>query len=146
MAARCEVGGMRTKTSTEIFEERIEQLVREQVAAIRARVETAMARGFGEPAVQASKEGTPQTKRPARRPPSRRRTPQEVADLAERLCAAVHAQPGETMRHMASQVGATPGELSIAADRLRSQGRVRTVGQRQHTRYFPTAPAPARAS
>lgn len=146
MAARCDIGGMRAKTNTEIFEERIEQLVREHIAAVRARAAAAVARGFGESAEPVSKEVPSQRKPSARRPASRRRTAQEVADLAERLCAAVHTQPGETMRHLAPRVGATPSELSIAVERLRSQGRVRTVGQRQHTRYFPTAPAPAQAS
>lgn len=145
MAARCDVGGMRANTSTEIFEERIEQLVREQIAAIRARAQAAVARGLGALAVPASvpasKDLAPQAKRSSPRPASRRRTAQQVADLAERLCAAVHAQPGETMRQLAPQVGATPSALSIAVERLRSQGRLRTVGHRQFTRYFPTAPA-----
>ena len=123
----------------------MEQLVREHIAAIRARAEAAMARGFGEAAARAPKEDTPQ-KPSARRPASQRRTAQQVADLAERLCAAVHAQPGETMRQLAPQVGATPSELSIAVERLRSQGRMRTVGQRQQTRYFPLTPALAQAS
>jgi predicted amidophosphoribosyltransferase len=137
---------MRAKTSTENFEERIEQLVREHILAIRARAEAAVARGFAESAARSSRLAAPQTKLSVPRPASRRRTTEQVADLAERLCAAVHAAPGETMLRLAPQVGATPGELSIAATRLRQQGRVRTVGQRQHTRYFPTAPASARAA
>ena len=134
---------MRAKTSIEILEERIEQLVREHIAAIGARAQAAVARGLGALAVPTSKDLAPQAKLSSRRAASRRRTAQEVADLAERLCTAVHAQPGETMRHLAPQVGATPSELSIAVERLRSQGRLRTVGHRQFTRYFPTAPAPA---
>jgi hypothetical protein len=134
---------MRAKTSTENFEERIEQLIREQIAAIRARAEAAVVRGFAESAVRSSIPAAPQTKISARRSASRRRTTEQVADLAERLCAAVHAVPGETMLRLAPQVGATPGELSVAATRLRQQGRVRTVGQRQHTRYFPTVPTQA---
>jgi hypothetical protein len=137
---------MRAKTSSETFEERIEQLVREHIATIRAGAEAAVARGFAELAGRASNPAAPQTRMPTRRPASRRRTTEEVADLAERLCAAVHAAPGETMLRLAPQVGATPGELSVAVTRLRQQGRVRAVGQRQHTRYFPTAPAPTRAS
>lgn len=136
---------MRAKTSSESFEARIEQLVREHIAAIRAKAEAAVARGFAEPAGEAAKPGVPQSKRSARRPVSRRRTTEEVADLAERLCGAVQAQPGETMLRLAQEVGATPSELSVPVDRLREQGRVRTVGQRQHTRYFPAAPAPTPA-
>jgi hypothetical protein len=137
---------MRAKTSTENFEERIEQLVREHIATIRARAEAAVARGFAELAGRASNPAAPRTRMPARPTASRRRTTEEVADLAERLCAAVHAAPGETMLRLAQKVGATPGELSVAVTRLRQQARVRAVGQRQHTRYFPTAPVPTRAS
>ena len=146
MVERCDALCMREKTSTGILEERIEQLVREYIAATRTRVEAALARGFAEPAMRSSKPVSAQTKLSTRRPASRRRTTDEVADLAERLCAAVHAAPGETMLRLAPEVGATPSELSIAVTRLRSQGRVRTVGQRQHTRYFPAAPASAGAS
>ena len=134
---------MRAKTSTENLEERIERLIREHIAAIRARAEAAVARGFAESVVRPSSQAAPRSRMAARRPASPRRTTQQVADLAERLCAAVHAAPGETMLTLAPQVGATPGELSVPVARLRQQGRVRTVGQRQHTRYFPTAPTRA---
>jgi hypothetical protein len=136
---------MRAKTSTESFEERIEQLIREQVAAIRVRAQAAVVRAFAESSVAPQKPASPTTKRPPRKPPSQRRTHEQVADLAERLCAAVYAEPGLTMLRLAPQVGATASELSIAVARLRQQGRVRTVGQRQHTRYFPVAPASASA-
>ena len=137
---------MRARTSTENFEERIEQLVREHITAIRGRAEAAVARGFAESAMRTSKSTAPQTKLSARRQRSRRRTAEELADLAERLCAAVHAQPGETMLRLAPQVGATPRQLSVVVTHLRSQMRVRTVGQHQYTRYFPTVPAPQRTS
>jgi hypothetical protein len=137
---------MRAKTSTENLEERIEQLVREHIAAIRDRAQAAVARAFAESAVTPSRQATPTAKSLPRQPQSRRRTKEQVADLAERLCAAVHTQPGETMLRLAPQVGATASELSLAVARLRQQGRVRTVGQRQHTRYFPLAPAPASAA
>jgi hypothetical protein len=41
------------------------------------------------------------------------------------------------MTTLAPQVGAPPRALHRAVARLKRVGRVRTVGQRQHTRYFP---------
>ena len=132
---------MKEKTSTEILEERIEELVREHIAAIRTRAEAAIARGFRELAEQGAKPAEPVAKRSGRRPASRRRTTEEVTDLAERLYKAVLASPGETMERLAPKVGAKARELTIVVGRLRSEGRLRTVGQRQQTQYFPTTAA-----
>jgi len=41
------------------------------------------------------------------------------------------------MAVIAPAVGATAGELNRPATSLRGKGRVRSVGQRQYTRYFP---------
>lgn len=43
------------------------------------------------------------------------------------------------MAVLAPRVGATPRELNRPALLLRRTGRVRSVGQRQATRYFPMA-------
>jgi len=130
---------MRTLTSIQRLEERIEQLVREHIEASRAAAAAAVARAFTEPAGRSSTLAARRTATSKRRPMSRRRTPEEVADLAERLCAAVQAAPGEMMATLAAEVGATPRELGIAVAHLRRADRVRTVGQRQSTRYFPAA-------
>ena len=53
------------------------------------------------------------------------------------LYAVLCRNPGETMTTLAPQVGAPPRALHRAVARLKRVGRVRTVGQRQHTRYFP---------
>lgn len=132
---------MRTRTSQEIFEESIERLVREQVAGIRARVETALARGLGE--LAAAKPKAPEVKKLRSRSISkRRRTEQEIRNLTERLYQAVCSAPGSTMLQLAPGLGVEPRELAVAAAWLRKQGRVRTVGLIQHTRYFPVATAP----
>ena len=74
-------------------------------------------------------------KRP--RPPSRRRSPEEIAALGERLYEAICRHPGETMAVIAPVVGASPGELRRPSVLLRREGRVRSVGQRHAMRYFP---------
>ncbi len=130
---------MKTLTSIQGLEERIEQLVREHIEASRAAAAAAVARAFTEPGGRSSTPTARRTAAAKRRPMSPRRTPEEVADLAERLCAAVHAAPGKMMATLAAEVGATPRELGVAVAHLRRADRVRTVGQRQSTRYFPAA-------
>ena len=51
---------------------------------------------------------------------------------------------------LASQLGTTSQRLEVPVARLKRTGRVRSVGRRSHTRYFPrigdaTAPQEARA-
>jgi hypothetical protein len=57
--------------------------------------------------------------------------------LEERLYEAIRRHPGETMAVISPAVGATPRALNRPATTLRRTGRVRSVGQRQYTRYFP---------
>jgi hypothetical protein len=130
---------MKTLSNIPELEARIEQLVREHIEATRAAAAAAVVRAFGASAAPPPAAAARRKTSSARRSPSRRRAPEEVAELAERLCAAVHTTPGATMTTLAAQVGATPRELAIAVARLRRQDRVRTVGQRQHTKYFPVA-------
>ncbi|NJK32042.1 MAG: hypothetical protein HC927_06250, partial [Deltaproteobacteria bacterium] len=62
----------------------------------------------------------------------------ELADLGERFYQVLCANPGETMAVLATLVGAAPGELHHPVALLERAGRVRTVGLRRATRYFPT--------
>jgi hypothetical protein len=134
---------MKTLTSIEGLEARIEQVVREHIEVSRAAAAAAVARAFCEPGGRSSKLAARQTAASTRRPMSRRRTREEVAELAERFCAAVQASPGETMNVLAPKVGATPSELSVAVAQLRRADRVRIVGQRHQMKYFPAACAAA---
>ena len=73
----------------------------------------------------------------ARRAPSERREPEEVQALAERLHAAVVETPGETMAVLAKRVGASVRELNRPMTNLKRAGRLRSIGTRNRTRYFP---------
>lgn len=120
------------------LENEIERLVREHVAACKAAAAAAVERGFGSPRTgrrgskrpKASKSST--TSRPTR-------TAEEMAELGERFYAAVCARPGETMRVLSVDVGASANELYRPMTLLKRSGRVRSAGQRPHTRYFPMA-------
>jgi hypothetical protein len=67
----------------------------------------------------------------------KRRRSAEVSELGERLYRAVCAHPGEGMAALAGELGASARELHRPMALLKQAGRVRSVGQRHQTRYFP---------
>ena len=68
---------------------------------------------------------------------SPRRTNQEIAALEAQLLDAVCATPGEAMSVLAPRVGVSSNELQVPIARLKAAGRLKTVGERHRTRYFP---------
>jgi hypothetical protein len=127
-------------TTTESLEQKIEsaveRLVREHLAVLEAAASAAVRAGFhraARPTSPTQRGGTSTS----RRPMSRRRPREMMAELQERLYEAVCAHPGETMTVLARAVGSTARELNRPATLLRRSGRVRSVGQRHATRYFP---------
>ncbi len=132
---RCD--GMAHTASNQELARRIEQLIREHIAASRRAAEEAVQRAFA----------TARTTEPVRsRTPKRvgaevrkRRASEDVTALGERFYKAVCAKPGEMMAVLAADVGATARELNRPMILLKRSGRVRSVGARQHTRYFPMA-------
>ena len=63
--------------------------------------------------------------------------------LGERFYAILCRQPGEKMTTLAPKVGVTPRVLQVAVARLRRDGRVRAIGKRQQTRYYPMTKSPS---
>jgi hypothetical protein len=118
-----------TTNLTEGLQTQIERLVREYLAEQQKAALVAVERAFA-PAV-------PSRARPVRSPPGRRRRTSEVAQLAERLCDAVRACPGETMTVLAARVGEKPRALNRPMLHLKRADRVRSAGERHLTRYFP---------
>lgn len=66
-----------------------------------------------------------------------RRSAAEIQALEERFFQAVWDGPGETMSVLAVRLDAKPAELQVPVARLKAHGRIKTVGERQFTRYFP---------
>ena len=128
--------------SNEKLAERIEQLVREHIADTRLTAQEAVERAFSTATPARS---TPTKSATKSRAVVRRRPPAEVAALGERLYAAICASPGEGMARLAEEVGATVRNLHRPMTQLRSDGRIRSVGSRHLTRYFPMAAATASA-
>jgi hypothetical protein len=129
-------------TMTHELAAKIDQVIREHVAALHAIASEAVAQAFATTARNQASRGTaaaadaPLPAR-AKKIPAPRRAPEVVAALAERLDAVIRATPGETMATLAPKVGVSGRELEVVVARLRRAGRVRSIGQRQHTRYFP---------
>jgi len=126
-------------TDIERLERQIEQLIREHLVECARRAKLAVERGFA----ATVKRPTAARVGSARRVVGKRRSVEDLDGLAERLAAAVCAKPGTTMVVLAAEVGATVRELERPAKRLKKAGRIRTVGERNLTRYFPL---PARKS
>jgi hypothetical protein len=126
-------------TSHRSLDQRIEELVREHIATVQRSAREAVDRAFA---------GTAGAAAAARRPVKRaavqggkRRAPTEMSAAVERLYRAVCARPGESMAVLADELGAPARELLRPMSLLRQAGRVRSVGQRHQTRYFPRAGA-----
>ena len=122
-----------TKSLEQKIESAVEQLVREHLAACEAAATVAVRAAFE----RASKAPSKSSQRRSARAPAPRRSPEEMAAIQERLYEAIRRHPGETMAVIAPAVGATGRALNGPATTLRREGRVRSVGQRQYTRYFP---------
>ena len=126
---------MAKTSSTQELGQRIEQLVLEHIAASRRTAQEAVERAF---AATMATSGTERTQRRSKvAAERRRRMPAEIAALGDRLYQAVCDQPGETMVVLAADLGASARDLHRPMSLLKRDGRVRSVGQRHRTRYFP---------
>ena len=63
--------------------------------------------------------------------------------LAERFFSAVDTAPGETMATLAAVLGSGAKELERPVLRLKREGRIKTVGERNRTRYYVLTPRSA---
>ena len=123
----------------------IEDLVRQHVDVLRASAAAAVARALGAAAVSARASTPTQPARAvkARKKAAPRRAPEELVALGERFHAVLWQRPGETMTTLAPHVGVAPRVLQVAVARLRRDGRVRVIGKKQHTPYYPMAVSPS---
>jgi hypothetical protein len=128
---------MTKTTSTQDLGRRIEQVVEEHIAESRRAAQEAVVRAF------ATANRRPSSAKSAPRATTgrtfERRSPEEVAALGERLYGAVCTNPGAAMAVFAAEIGATVRELNRPMTLLKRAGRVRSVGARHRTRYFPMA-------
>ena len=122
--------------------EGIEHVVREYISTIRSAaqgaVERAVAASVGSGAASSAKKrhpsATPSSRQGTRRPSD------EIGALSERLYEALCRSPGEQMGVLGTMVGATARDLNRPMLLLKRAGRIRSVGTKHATRYFPMAP------
>lgn len=126
--------------------EGIEHLVREYISTIRIAAQRAVERavaagvsGAGAPSAKKVRQSpaAPSSRQGARRPSN------EIGALSERFYEALCRSPGEKMSVLAPQVGSTARELNRPVLVLKRAGRIRSVGMKHATRYFPMAPRSA---
>jgi hypothetical protein len=122
----------------------IEDLVRQHVDTLRTTAAAAVTRAFTTVARHEPERAPNVARRRAKSSP--RRASGELIALGERFYAVLCRHPGETMAALAPQVGVAPRVLQVAVTRLRRDGRVRVIGKKQHTRYYPLATSPSAAS
>ncbi len=72
-----------------------------------------------------------------RRAPGAKRPPAELAKLVDELAAHIQAHPGQRMEGIRAALGLSRAALNLPLHRLLKDGRVRTVGQKRGTEYFP---------
>jgi hypothetical protein len=128
---------MKTVNSPEQLANAIESLVASYVDEVRQAAQQALERALSRAAA-----GRRSTKGSGDRPAARslttkRRTAAQLNEACEQLCALVRARPGESIAALAAEMGTSPGALQCPMAKLRAEGRVRSVGERHLTRYFP---------
>lgn len=67
--------------------------------------------------------------------PSRSR--EEIAALSAKFLAVVQENPGQQMSTLAPKLGLKPNQLRVPATRLKATKKIKTIGERSSTRYFP---------
>lgn len=140
---------MNTPRNTKELTQQIEQLVERYVADGRRAVRDAVDRAFGAamplPVARTKASASANASR-SRRSSAVRRTPEEVAQLGVRLYELVRARPGESMTVFAGELEIGARELERPMALLKREGRVRSVGLRHMTRYFPAVGSRVTAS
>lgn len=125
--------------TTDSLEQKIEILVREHLRECEMAAAQAVRSAFD--SVRGS--STQRRSRKRAKSPERRaskrvyRSAAELETIREQLYDAICAHPGETMAVIASSLGMKSSELWRPSTSLRDAGRVRSVGLRAGTRYFP---------
>jgi hypothetical protein len=129
-----------TETTSDLGK-RIEQVIAEHIAETRKVAERAVQRAFAGARPATGTRVAPRAAESGRS--GKRRASADLAALGERFYGVLCSKPGETMAVLGAEVGASARELHRAVARLKQAGRVRAVGQRAHTRYFPLASSTA---
>jgi hypothetical protein len=127
------------------LEQRIDDLVKGVLFAAREVALAAVAEAFARDEEQLVERGD-RDARPAKRRRSgggeqvrrsgKKRSPDELVALGNKLCKAISRKPGESMTTYAQELGSTPIELGVPVRRLIEEGRVHAIGERNQRKYY----------
>jgi hypothetical protein len=124
----------------------IERLIQQHLRACQQEVAAAVERTFRTAATATVPKKTKSRAAKPKRESGPRRTPAQVHALGERFYDLLSTKPGANMTVYAAELGVTPRELHRPVALLKRAKLVRSVGDRQATRYFPLPLSGARAA
>jgi DNA-binding NtrC family response regulator len=128
---------MKTPNSTLELADAIEALVASYVNSVRDSAQQAVERALSPIAPTRRSSAAARLPTATSRSSTARRTATELEEVCAALCERVRAQPGASMVELAEQMGADRRSLQRPMEKLRAAGRVRSVGRRHLTRYYP---------
>ena len=129
---------MKTPNSTVELGDAIESLVASYMESVRDAAQQAVGRALASH-LASKRRSSPATSTTSAtsRSATARRTATEVEEVCDTLCERVRGQPGASMVELAEQMGVDVRSLQRPMSKLKAAGRVRSVGQRHLTRYYP---------
>jgi DNA-binding NtrC family response regulator len=128
---------MKIPGTPEQLADAIESLIASYMDEVRLGAQRAVERSLTRGAAARAPSKGSDTRRAAARSATKRRSQTELDELCEELCKVVRTRPGESMVTLAEELGMPMSALQRPMAKLRTEGRVRSVGQRHLTRYFP---------
>jgi len=123
--------------STDELCRNIERLVQQHLRACQQEVAAVVARTFRASAVTTTEPKSKAKVAKPRRESGPRRTPEQIQALGERFYELLCTKPGFAMTVYCTELGVTPRDLHRPVAMLKRAKLVRSVGERQATKYFP---------
>ena len=128
---------MKHPSTPEQLADAIESLVASYMEELRLAARRAVERSLSRCGAARTPSKRGETRHVTRSASPKRRTQTELDEVCAGLCKQVRARPGESMTTLAEEMGMPMSALQRPMAKLRTEGRVRSVGQRHLTRYFP---------
>jgi DNA-binding NtrC family response regulator len=141
------MASQKTPTTPDQLAQAIDSLVTSYVDEARRVAHAALDHAFANALSRTARSPRPRRRPDAEEAPTtgRRRSSAEIAEVKERLYAAVCSKAGESMTVFAEALGLPLHSLQRPMSRLRAEGKVRCVGERNMARYFPALGRRAKA-
>ena len=128
---------MKCPSTPEQLADAIESLVASYMQEVRLAAQHALDRSLVRPAVASGVSKGKGRGGAPRKSSTMRRSGAELDEICEGLYKLVRARPGESAAKLAAAMGETAPTLQRPMAKLKAEGRVRSVGERHLTRYFP---------